>query len=56
MEKFNRNVERDRQVIKELEAMGWEVGVVWECATRDRHELVRLLRNFLDGTRSERPE
>ena len=30
-DKFDRNIERDARKIVELEAMGWRVGVVWEC-------------------------
>lgn len=29
--KFNRNVARDIEVSKKLEALGWQVIVVWEC-------------------------
>lgn len=29
--KFDRNVERDREVIEALEERGWHVTVVWEC-------------------------
>ena len=32
--KFEQNVERDRNVRDELEALGWRVVVVWECKTR----------------------
>lgn len=30
-DKFDRNMERDARKIAELEALGWRVGVVWEC-------------------------
>jgi len=30
-EKFRRNVERDRLVLDQLEKLGWQVLVVWEC-------------------------
>lgn len=30
-EKFTRNVARDARNIAELRALGWRVGVVWEC-------------------------
>lgn len=30
-DKFNRNVERDRENERALEEMGWTVVVVWEC-------------------------
>jgi len=34
LEKFERNVERDRENIQKLEERGWEVLVVWECSLR----------------------
>lgn len=34
MDKFNRNVARDRRVRRQLRAMGWRVITVWECQTR----------------------
>ena len=30
-DKLARNVERDRQVKKELEDLGWNVVIIWEC-------------------------
>lgn len=32
--KFERNVERDRQIIETLQEQGWRTGVVWECGLR----------------------
>jgi DNA mismatch endonuclease (patch repair protein) len=32
--KFEANVARDKRVEAELLAMGWRVGIVWECALR----------------------
>jgi DNA mismatch endonuclease, patch repair protein len=29
--KFDRNVARDQQKVKDLEALGWKVTTVWEC-------------------------
>ncbi|WP_084355942.1 very short patch repair endonuclease [Novosphingobium lentum] len=29
--KFERNIERDREVELQLRELGWRVGVVWEC-------------------------
>ena len=34
--KLNANVERDGQAIAALQAAGWRVLVVWECATRGK--------------------
>lgn len=33
--KFNRNVERDKKVKKELESKGWDVLIIWECEIND---------------------
>jgi len=45
--KFATNVRRDRLAVKGLQKMGWRVVVVWECQTRDRGELSRVLRKQL---------
>lgn len=34
--KFEANVARDRRVEEALTAMGWRVGIIWECALRGR--------------------
>lgn len=41
--KFGRNVERDTEARKLLEALGWKVIVIWECETCRRDELKRHL-------------
>ena len=46
-EKLARNVLRDRKNLRELDALGWRVLIVWECETRDARELRARLRNFL---------
>lgn len=48
MEKFGRNVERDRRVEERLVEMGWRSLVVWECETGAREELAPRLKRFLD--------
>lgn len=45
--KFARNIERDREKITELEALGWDVLVIWECETKDLHTLTEKLAYFL---------
>ena len=45
--KFEANVERDRRKMAELEALGWKVGVIWECETRDAEVITGRLREFL---------
>lgn len=47
-EKFERNVERDRQAESRLADMGWRSLVVWECEIREPETLTSRLRRFLD--------
>ena len=34
-QKLKRNIERDAEVNKVLHDLGWKVGIIWECETRD---------------------
>ena len=45
--KFARNVERDRQVAKQIKESGWQQIVVWECETRKPEKLARRLDRLL---------
>ena len=48
--KLKRNVRRDAQVRKELEQLGWNVLVIWECKLSDDaalHEVCRVLSDSL---------
>lgn len=47
--KLARNVERDAKKLRELQAAGWRVLVLWECETRDAEALEARLRGFLAG-------
>ncbi|WP_262299017.1 very short patch repair endonuclease [Microvirga sesbaniae] len=38
-EKFRRNQERDRRVLSELRALGWDPLIIWECETRNPETL-----------------
>jgi DNA mismatch endonuclease (patch repair protein) len=52
-EKFRQNIERDARVKSQLEALGWEVLIIWECQTFDHTDLEDRLNAFLGpGTRS----
>lgn len=44
--KLERNVERDRTKIEQLESLGWRVLVVWQCETKDADALAERLRAF----------
>lgn len=35
LDKFDRNVERDRRKERDLRSAGWDVLTIWECETRD---------------------
>jgi DNA mismatch endonuclease, patch repair protein len=47
-EKFDRNVERDRQAELRLVELGWRSLIVWECETRNQELLARKLQAFLN--------
>jgi DNA mismatch endonuclease (patch repair protein) len=53
-EKINRNRTRDFLNQQKLKEMGWQVGVVWECSLRGKHEkykdkerVIELLKNWI---------
>ena len=48
--KLEGNAKRDATNVERLEAMGWQVLVVWECELRDREQLGNTLRRFVEGT------
>lgn len=35
-EKFDRNVERDRRIERQLTELGWRVATIWECGLKAR--------------------
>jgi DNA mismatch endonuclease (patch repair protein) len=45
LKKFDRNVQRDQQVVNLLERLGWRVEVIWECQTQEDilHPRLRLI-------------
>ena len=48
-EKFDRNVQRDREKTEALEAMGWTVIVIWECEIKtDSGMVAERLRSVLE--------
>jgi len=46
--KLQRNKVRDAKNIGELKADGWKVLVIWECQTRNEHELAKQVYRFLE--------
>lgn len=49
MEKFEANKERDRCKSSQLDALGWNSLVVWECETKNIPKLEIILRSFLEA-------
>lgn len=47
--KLDRNRERDRRNLEDLEKLGWRTFVVWECRLRDPAALEAELKAFLAG-------
>lgn len=45
--KLTRNVERDSQNFRDLQALSWEVMIVWECETKDGDLLAKRIQEFL---------
>lgn len=45
--KIGRNVERDAANLAALEALDWQVLVIWECEMKDRDALADRLKAFL---------
>jgi len=46
--KLDRNIERDATVLRDLDALGWQTLVVWDCQLREPAALLRSLQAFLD--------
>lgn len=49
LSKLEANRTRDLANVAALEALGWQVLLVWECGLQDREHLGNMLRNFLEG-------
>lgn len=45
--KLERNVQRDKQHLKELKKLGWRILTVWECEVKDLPTLEGRLKKFL---------
>ena len=49
-EKIERNIERDRESMRELHDMGWNVIRVWECELRNKANREETLDNIYNST------
>lgn len=45
--KLERNVERDKAALEQLEAAKWDVLILWECKIKDHETLRQVLMDFL---------
>lgn len=52
--KFTGNIERDRRQLLALQAIGWRVGIVWECSLRG-HGAAGVVRALEDWFASDGP-
>ena len=52
-EKFERNVERDRQAMANLAALGWKIAVIWECETKSPVALSRRISEIFNLPHSD---
>jgi len=50
--KLEGNMTRDRKNVRELERLGFESLVIWECELKDEAALTEIIVNFLDGPRT----
>ena len=46
--KLARNVERDRTKKEQLESLGWQVLVLWQCEIKESEQLAARLQAFVD--------
>ncbi len=46
--KLEKNVERDKKVLKELRASGWKALIVWECELKDVESIRDRVKRFLE--------
>ncbi|MGC9449693.1 very short patch repair endonuclease [Cereibacter johrii] len=52
--KIEANVARDRRKLSELEALGWQTLVVWQCELKDIERVGSRLCAFLGPTKTDR--
>lgn len=47
--KLEQNINRDRTKIEQIESLGWQSLIIWQCEMKDLVVLRNQLRIFLDG-------
>ena len=52
--KLEKNVNRDKQTIRQLTEQGWRVAVIWECSVRGKNRLTaeQRLQSFMNWLKS----
>ena len=53
VKKFENTVARDVRDQEELERKGWKVCIIWECQTKDAHQIENWLRETFLFMREE---
>lgn len=49
--KFEKNISRDKEKVRELEKLGWKVITIWECKIKtDLLEQVKIIRSLLQNS------
>lgn len=47
--KIDRNIERDKQNLSDLENAGWKCLVIWGCELRDLDKMSKIIKKFLES-------
>ena len=47
VDKFRKNVDRDKKNEEQLKTLGWKVLVIWQCEIKNKDKLLAKLRNKL---------
>jgi len=45
-DKFDKNIQRDKKNIEQLQKLGWKVVVIWECQTKEHAVLWAYIHSF----------
>ncbi|KKR29997.1 MAG: mismatch endonuclease Vsr protein [Candidatus Woesebacteria bacterium GW2011_GWA1_39_8] len=49
--KLEGNIQKQKQSIKDLKILGWKTAIIWECQTKNRVFLNKILRRAVEKTR-----
>jgi len=51
--KLENNINKQKRDIAELNRLGWNVGIVWECQTKDINKTNEVLESIINGCKNE---